>query len=107
MHRGDLQAALAAAVPPEHIVFNKKLVGLDRKGAGVDIWADAVVGADGVHSLVRETPFGPEKLVFTGRVAHCTVFPAGLLGNFVVDGCAKWWDAWQTPLVRPHLRAAG
>jgi 6-hydroxynicotinate 3-monooxygenase len=99
MHRGDLHAALAAAVPPEHIVFNKKLVGFDRKGAGLDlgftdgthIWADAVVGADGVHSRVRETLLGPEKPVFTGRVAHRTVFPARLLGDFAVDGCTKWW----------------
>jgi 6-hydroxynicotinate 3-monooxygenase len=99
MHRGDLHAALASAVPPEHIVFDKKLVGLDREGAGVNlgfadgtrIWADAAVGADGVHSLVRETLLGPEKPVFTGRVAHRTVFPAGLLGDFRVDGCTKWW----------------
>jgi 6-hydroxynicotinate 3-monooxygenase len=99
MHRGDLHAALASTVPPEHIAFNKKLVGLDRKGAGLElgfadgtrIWADAVVGADGVHSLVRETLLGPEKPVFTGRVAHRTVFPAGLLGDFAVNGCTKWW----------------
>jgi salicylate hydroxylase/6-hydroxynicotinate 3-monooxygenase len=99
MHRGDLHAALASAVPPELILFNKKLVGLDRQGAGIDlafadgsrICADAVVGADGVHSRVRETLLGPEKPVFTGRVAHRTVFAAGLLGDFVVDGCTKWW----------------
>jgi salicylate hydroxylase/6-hydroxynicotinate 3-monooxygenase len=99
MHRGDLHAALASAVPPELILFNKKLVGLDRQGAGIDlafadgsrICADAVVGADGVPSRVRETLLGPEKPVFTGRVAHRTVFAAGLLGDFVVDGCTKWW----------------
>jgi 6-hydroxynicotinate 3-monooxygenase len=98
MHRGDLHAALASAVPSELIAFNKKLVGLYRKGTGVSLrfadggraFANAVVGADGVHSRVRETLLGPEKPVFTGRVAHRTVFPAALLGDFVVDACTKW-----------------
>ena len=49
------------------------------------------IGADGVHSLVREILLGPEKPKFTGRVAHRTVFPAALLGDFVVDTCTKWW----------------
>ena len=99
MHRGDLHAALFSAVPPELIAYEKKLVGLDRSGAGVTLRfadgssaaADAVIGADGVHSLVREILLGPEKPKFTGRVAHRTVFPAALLGDFVVDTCTKWW----------------
>ena len=74
MHRGDLHAALFSAVPPELIVFRKKLVGLERNGAGVTlaspmaarVVADAVIGADGVHSLVREFLLGPETPEFTG-----------------------------------------
>jgi 6-hydroxynicotinate 3-monooxygenase len=99
MHRGDLHAALFSAVPPELIAYEKKLTGLDRQGSGVTLrfadgtnaHADAVVGADGVHSLVREILLGPEKPKFTGRVAHRTVFPAELMGDFVVDSCTKWW----------------
>ena len=37
MHRGDLHAALFSAVPPELIAYEKKLVGLDRNGAGVTL----------------------------------------------------------------------
>jgi 6-hydroxynicotinate 3-monooxygenase len=99
MHRGDLHAALHSAVPQELIAFDKKLAGLERKGAGVVLSfadgstasADAIVGADGVHSLVREILLGPEKPKFTGRVAHRTTFPAALLGGFAVDTCTKWW----------------
>ena len=99
MHRGDLHAALFSAVPSELIAFDRKLVGLDRKAAGVtlrfadggSVDADAVVGADGVHSLVREFLLGPEKPKFTGRVAHRTTFPASLLDGFKVDTCTKWW----------------
>jgi 6-hydroxynicotinate 3-monooxygenase len=99
MHRGDLHAALHSAVPQELIAFDRKLAGLERNGAGVTLrftdgtaaTADAVVGADGVHSLVREILLGPEKPKFTGRVAHRTTFPASLLEGFAVETCTKWW----------------
>ena len=109
LHRGDLHAALFSAVPPQLIAFDKKLVGLDRNGAGVTLRfadgssaaADAVIGADGVHSLVREILLGPEKPKFTGRVAHRTVFPAALLQGFVVDSCTKWWGPDRHIVVYP------
>jgi 6-hydroxynicotinate 3-monooxygenase len=99
MHRGDLHAALFSAVPPEPIAYDKKLVGLDRGSGGFTLQfadgsqahADAVIGADGVHSKVREILLGPEKPKFTGRVAHRTVFPAALMQGFAVDTCTKWW----------------
>jgi salicylate hydroxylase/6-hydroxynicotinate 3-monooxygenase len=99
MHRGDLHAALFSAVPADLIAFDKRLVGLDCNGAGVTLrfadgttaTADGVIGADGVHSRVREVLLGPERPRFTGRVAHRTVFPASGLRGIVVDTCTKWW----------------
>src|SRR3981081_2684538 len=60
-HRGDLHAALASVVPAECIRLNHKLAGLDEIGNGVRLTfadgstteADAVIGADGVHSTVK------------------------------------------------------
>jgi salicylate hydroxylase/6-hydroxynicotinate 3-monooxygenase len=99
LHRGDLHAALHSAVPAELVVFDKKLIALEREGVGVTLRfadgssasADAVVGADGVHSKVREFLLGDEKPRFTGRVAHRTVFPTRQMGGFVLDTCTKWW----------------
>jgi salicylate hydroxylase/6-hydroxynicotinate 3-monooxygenase len=99
MHRGDLHAALVSAVPSELIALDHKLVGLERDGAGVtlrfahgvSVTADAVIGADGVHSQVREFLLGPEKPAFTGRVAHRAVFPAALMQGGLVDSYTKWW----------------
>ena len=99
LHRGDLHAALHSAVPTELISFDKKLVGLEAGGANVILrfadgssaTADAVVGADGVHSTVREFLLGAEKPRFTGRVAHRTVFPTAAMGGFALDTCTKWW----------------
>ena len=99
LHRGDLHAALLSAVPAELISFDKKLVALDAGSSGVTLRfadgtsapADAVVGADGVHSRVREHLLGAEKPRFTGRVAHRTVFPTSLMDGFALDTCTKWW----------------
>ncbi len=98
-HRGDLHAALAGIIPPECIHLGHKLVGLDEVPGGVHlsfgngekITADAVIGADGVHSQVREILFGPTPVNFTGRIAYRTTYPAALLNGFAIDDCTKWW----------------
>ena len=99
MHRGDLHATLASIIPTGIIQFGRKLVGLNQTGAGVRLdfedggHADArvVIGADGVHSVVREALFGGEQPAFTGRVAYRTVFPAERLNGLAIDDQAKWW----------------
>ncbi|HEX4113185.1 MAG TPA: FAD-dependent monooxygenase [Stellaceae bacterium] len=99
MHRGDLHGALLSTVPAALIAYNKTLVGIERNGSGYTLRfadggsadADAVIGADGVHSRVREILLGPEKPRFTGRVAHRTVFPSAAMGGYLVETCTKWW----------------
>jgi 6-hydroxynicotinate 3-monooxygenase len=98
-HRGDLHAALASAVPDEHVKLNHKLVGLDEASDGVQLSfangetaiADAVIGADGVHSVVRDILFGTSPVNFTGRIAYRTTYPAALLNGEKIDDCTKWW----------------
>jgi len=98
-HRGDLHAALASIVPAECVRLNHKLVGLDEVRSGVRlsfangeaVTADAVIGADGVHSLVREILFGTSPVNFTGRIAYRTTYPAARLDGFKIDDCTKWW----------------
>ena len=98
-HRGDLHAALASAVPDDRIRLGHRLVGLDEINDGVRLAfangatavADAVVGADGVHSVVRDMLFGVSPVNFTGRIAYRTTYPAALLGGQKIDDCTKWW----------------
>jgi salicylate hydroxylase/6-hydroxynicotinate 3-monooxygenase len=98
-HRGDLHAALASAVPDECIKLGHRLVGLDETKDGVRLTfadgtvavADAVIAADGVHSVVRDMLFGASPLNFTGRIAYRTTFPAALLNGHTIDDCTKWW----------------
>ena len=100
MHRGDLHAMLADLVPPDVISLDHRLAGLDQAADGVvrltfangeTAEADAVIGADGVHSVVREWMLGKEQPRFTGRVAYRTVFPSALLGGLTPYPCVKWW----------------
>jgi 6-hydroxynicotinate 3-monooxygenase len=98
-HRGDLHAALASAVPDECIRLNHKLVGLDEVNDGIrlsfadgmTVVADAVVGADGVHSVVRDILFDTAPVKYTGRIAYRTTYPAALLNGERIDDCTKWW----------------
>jgi salicylate hydroxylase/6-hydroxynicotinate 3-monooxygenase len=99
MHRGDLHAMLAAVVPADIIQLNRKLARIDQTAGAVRMTftdgsaetADAVIGADGVHSVVREALLGAEQPHFTGRVAYRAVFPTRLLHGQEVDPCVKWW----------------
>jgi 6-hydroxynicotinate 3-monooxygenase len=98
-HRGDLHSALAGIVPDECIRLEHKLIGLDETADGVRLTfangqsanADAVVGADGVHSIVKDLLFGKSDPNFTGRVAYRTTYAAELLNGYPIDGCTKWW----------------
>jgi len=100
MHRGDLHAALADLVPAEHISLNRKLKSIAQDGSGVSLFfedgervdVDAVIAADGVHSLIRDYVVGPEQPRFTGRVAYRTTFPVSLLKDVDIgQSRTKWW----------------
>ena len=99
-HRGDLHAALASAVPDDVLRLDHQLVSLEERADGsvrldfangMTADADAIVGADGVHSVIRDALFGKDEPNFTGRVAYRTVYPAALLNGYRIDDCTKWW----------------
>jgi 2-polyprenyl-6-methoxyphenol hydroxylase-like FAD-dependent oxidoreductase len=100
MHRADLHDALASAVPSDIIHLNKKLTGLDqargvvtlRFADGTTATADAVIGADGVHSIVRDIIVGPDAPIHRGRIAYRAVFKSELMGGFDIGPSrTKWW----------------
>lgn len=109
-HRGDLHAALASAVPPEVVRLDHRLAGLEPTAEGrirlvfangVVATADAVIGADGVHSVVRAALFGNDEPRFTGRIAYRTVYPAARLDGYEIGNCTKWWGEDRHIVVYP------
>jgi 2-polyprenyl-6-methoxyphenol hydroxylase-like FAD-dependent oxidoreductase len=100
MHRADLHDALVSTLPADIIHLGKKLVGLDQTAGRVTLAfadgtrasADAVIGADGVHSVVRDIIVGPDEPIHKGRIAYRAVFPAALMnGKDIGPSRTKWW----------------
>jgi salicylate hydroxylase len=86
IHRGDLHGVIAQALlqaRPGAIHLNRKCVGFSQTAdhvelrfeAGAPVTAKLVVGADGVHSVVRVSLFGAPKPEFCGIIAWRGVIP--------------------------------
>jgi salicylate hydroxylase/6-hydroxynicotinate 3-monooxygenase len=100
MHRATLHEHLAGVVPADILSLGRKLVGIEHGPSRVKLAfadgsreeVDALIAADGTHSLVREAMLGKEEPRFTGRVAYRTTFPASRLPRDVVGPSrTKWW----------------
>lgn len=99
LHRGDVHQALYELLPPGVVDFGSRLVEVSSTSDGVILSfsdgrreaADYVVGADGVHSVLRESLFTSGDARFTGRVAYRAVFPIELLRQPLMDPNTKWW----------------
>lgn len=102
LHRGDLQAIMAATLRPDTIRYGKCLVGLDEKRGSLQLAfadgsrteADIVIGADGINSVIRDILLGPEPPSYSGFVAYRAIFPTKLLGDkkLCSDGAKFWSD---------------
>src|ERR1700675_4185732 len=77
VHRADLLEVLGAALETTQLRFGARCVGVEggersataRFADGSAVEADVVVGADGIHSAVRESLFGIDKPRFTGCIS--------------------------------------
>lgn len=85
LHRTTLQRLLAAAVPPECLWLDHRLVGLSDEPGGVrllfengdDVVATIVAGVDGVLSAVRRYVSGNVAPIHSGEIGFRGVIPAG------------------------------
>lgn len=100
-HRADLQAALVDAVGPERIRLATACIGFEEDGASVRALvdggeaeaADVLVGADGIHSVIRAALHGDEPPRYAGYVGWRTVidFEDESLANLFTEswGCGE------------------
>jgi salicylate hydroxylase len=99
MHRADLLKTLARALPAERLHIGHRFTALVDQGDhveatfenGLHISVDALVGADGIHSTVRDVLFGPEKPHFTGCVAYRGLVPASRLTHLDLEVTCQVW----------------
>ncbi len=83
-HRADLLAAIRLAVPDEAVLLGARCTGIDLSGGlpvlsfadGTTAQADVVIGADGVHSVIRGALAGPSPATYSGLCAFRALVPA-------------------------------
>jgi len=96
VHRADLHRGLAdlvvsqdsTAIRTGHafVSLQQNAGGVSLKfGNGVEVQADAVLGADGVRSVVRTELFGADRPHFTGYMAYRGLVPYAALPAGVVE----------------------
>lgn len=87
VHRGDFHAVLLRAFTaraPGRLHIGARCIGVEQDDTsatliladGRRIQGDAVIGADGVHSAIRQTLFAATKAQFTGFMAWRGAIPA-------------------------------
>jgi len=102
IHRADLLSVLIEAVGENANIAlhtGSAVEHFSQAGAAVSVLvngqthvADLFIGADGIHSLVREGLFGTQAPTFTGNVAWRGLVPAKLLPKQLVRPVATaWW----------------
>jgi salicylate hydroxylase len=88
-HRADLHKLLLSLVPQESIHTGAECVGIEnskdgavlRLAGGREIEADIVLGADGIHSVVRTALFGKSEARFTNQICWRIILPMEELHN--------------------------
>jgi salicylate hydroxylase len=99
VHRADLLDVLAAAVPDSMVHLGNRCVGVTttdtvasaRFTDGSEIEADVVIGADGIHSAVRASLFGPDAPRFTGKICWRCLVPVDAVPGGLPSTDAVTW----------------
>jgi len=86
LHRADLHDALRAALSDEYITLGARCVAVEQHDTAVTVHfadgrgatGDLLVGADGIHSVVREHVAGPDRAIWARQVAWRGLAPAAI-----------------------------
>jgi salicylate hydroxylase len=102
LHRADLHEALVAAIrrlKPDTFHLGCKAVGCKQDGdkvlleleGGAAASGDALIGADGVHSRIRQALFGADRPKFTGCMAWRGLVSVDQLPSTVTRTGGVFW----------------
>ena len=110
VHRADLLDVLADALPAGIVTLGKRCTdvlpdgdtAVARFADGGEIEADVIVGADGIHSPVRASLFGPDAPRFTGKICYRSVIPTEAVRGIRPDtDLAQWFGPHGTIVLYP------
>jgi salicylate hydroxylase len=99
IHRADLLETVKAAVPGEWVRLGARCTAVDaskdvvllRFADGGQVEADVVIGADGVHSVVRDAVAEPALPEYSGICAFRTIVPARAAPDFALRRAQTLW----------------
>ncbi|MFI1506148.1 FAD-dependent monooxygenase [Streptomyces sp. NPDC020597] len=99
VHRADLLDSLKTAVPSERVRLGARCTAVDvrknvvllRFADGSQVEADIVIGADGVHSVVRGAVTEPSPPTYSGICAFRTIVPARAAPGFALRRAQTLW----------------
>lgn len=103
LHRADLQAALLTAVTrrdPAALRLGERCVGFEQSATGVvailesgeRIPGEALIDADGIHSVIRQGLFGLDRPRFTGFMAWRGLCPEHVDGKWNLARTEELYD---------------
>jgi salicylate hydroxylase len=98
-HRADLLDAVRRAVPASSVRLGKRCVALSQDGPrhtlrfadGASAEADVVIGADGIHSMVRAALTEPVPPAYSGLCAFRALVPADEAPEFARRPAQTLW----------------
>jgi salicylate hydroxylase len=98
-HRADLLDAIKAAVPAGAVRLGRRLDRFSVSGSGVTLSfadggqaeADVLIGADGIHSLIRAALTEPAPPAHSGLLAFRALVPAAVAPDFARRPAQSVW----------------
>jgi salicylate hydroxylase len=100
VHRADLLQILASGIGPARLHLGHRLIGIDERQANVALTfadgatrqAGVVIGADGVHSVIRRALYGDDNPSYTGQSVWRALLKGGDLPPEVLEptGVIQW-----------------
>lgn len=102
-HRADLLDLLADALPEEQLRLDHRCTAIDLTDVGVELQfstgagntintsADVVIGADGIHSMVRSVVTSTEEARFSGLSAFRCLVPAEIAPEIALRPIQTLW----------------
>ncbi len=115
LHRADLVATLSALLrqrQPDAVQLGATCTGYENTENGViatlengeTVSGDVLVGADGIHSNIRQQMLGQDAPDFTGNIAWRAVVPMDRLGDLAPPPTACVWVGARRHAVTYRLR---
>jgi salicylate hydroxylase len=112
-HRADLLDVLGAALPSQIIHLGARCTEVENTDGGAvarfrdgsEVEADIIIGADGIHSAVRASLFGPDAPRFTGKICwRCLVPVDAIPGGLPTMSNTTWLGPHGAVVVYPVRR---